>query len=210
MPLNGSPHLDDALRRPSLRVPPLVATAMGSLGLLVLGTSPAMANPNGESTLSVGAGTQTGKWQLSGRTLRMIVRPTSDMNPDRCMDSLLDWDAGTPHYDGRVVRSCRPGSSHETDANNDGWWVEPSDWDGGDGIDMKKGFGYIIDDDDLSVFSNLTDKYSGTSSNSFYTTAPATTTSCWARTTTRYHDGHVDWTPNLGKDETDGSAGSCL
>jgi hypothetical protein len=186
----------------------LVASLVG-VGLVALSESTAWAGQSGTSWAYAGAGTQYVTWNVSTRKFRLMVTPGSGMSTDRCMDSMLDWQPSSGHYDSRVIRSCRPGHSNETDPGADGYWIEPSDWDGANVNDTNKGFGYIMDDDFVDGRFEIYDSehFDNSGTGALYNSPPRTTTDCWARTRTLYEDGHVDVTPNYGKPET--QAGTC-
>lgn len=124
------------------------------------------------------------------------------------MDAMLDWNTSYSHYDSRVVRSCLPGRSEETDPGGDGWWSESQGY-WPFLTSMKKGNGYLIDDAyGADGFPPLSvERFAGTDTADIYYSAPRTTVDCWARTRTRYQNGSVDVTPSQGDPAT--TAGQC-
>ena len=112
------------------------------------------------------------------------------MSTDRCMDAMLDWQTTSGHYDGRIVRSCRPGGTATTDPGGDGYWQEPSNWAGRTVIDMQKGGGARIDDDYLNGNFELYqwDPFAGAGGS--YTVRARTCTDKFARVRALYQDGH--------------------
>ena len=133
----------------------------------VLVPTAAQANPSGTDNAYAGGsalGYQYANWSVSNRRVRLVVHPTSAMDSDSCMDSMVDWQhTSGPHYDSRAVRSCNPGwytiswnwgGSNVTNAGINyfsglsEYWPEPSgDWNGANVNDMRTGYGHLIDDD---------------------------------------------------------------
>ncbi len=196
---------------PSGRLLRLSVAALAASALLVSVIPPAQASPTGEDYAYAGSGFQYAKWQASHvpDRLELKVSPTTSMSKNRCMDAMLDWETTFAHYDSRVVRSCLPGRSEASDPGGDGWWSEPNSY-WLNISDMKKGQGYLIDDqygsDGFPPLSGR-ERFAGTTTDSIYESAPRTTVDCWARTRTRYELGHVDVTPNDGGSPT--GAGNC-
>ena len=65
---------------------------------------------------------------------------------------------------------------------------------------MQRGFGYVMDDDYVNDKFFVPDgpgsrqRFTGSGNEDFYRSPPRTVVDCWARTTTKYQDGHEDWT----------------
>lgn len=136
---------------------------------------------------------------MSGGLIKLRVYPSTAMSSDHCIDAMVDWKNLDGHYDARVARSCRPGDYWGTDMNGDFYWNEPSNWAGQNVVDMQKGYGYTFDDDWSDGFRFIgSERFVGTTGQQIYDSPPRTTVDCFARTTTLYNDGHVDWTPNYG------------
>lgn len=105
---------------------PAVITAVAVPATLLVTTAFADTPQEGLDTAYAGAGSQYGNWSLSGKKLRLKVFPSNAMSTTRCMDALLDWNTeGTTHWDARVVRSCRPGTTEETDPGGNGSGPNP-------------------------------------------------------------------------------------
>jgi hypothetical protein len=128
------------------------------------------------------------------------------MSSDHCMDAMLDWKhTSGPHYDSRVVRSCRRGFVIHTypwdgaDAGNVAdldltkfKWVEPLDiWNSANISESQKGYGYELDDDYVNgTFQIYSEEQFAGAGSPNYTTVPRTCTDRWARVLTLYQDGH--------------------
>ncbi|MGH3347865.1 MAG: hypothetical protein ACRDO4_12880 [Nocardioides sp.] len=113
------------------------------------------------------------------------------------MDAQLDWRVTSGHYDLRIVRSCMPGGFNETDPTGNGYWEEPNGWTSG--TNMRRGYGYMIDDDyGLFGWDTFDIRMMAGTEGSALQEPPPRTSDCKARTRTRYQDGHVEATPNNG------------
>lgn len=168
---------------------------------------PAAADPrSGSEYAYAGSGSQFGSWSQPLIKLGLAVYPTSNMSTDRCMDAMLDWDTrGTGHYDSRVVRSCRPGTSEQTDPGGDGYWQEDSgDWDQRSITGVQKGFGYML----LPAMQIAgQERFPGSGTADLYRDPPGTGTQGWARVRTRYQDGTVKSCNPLPATSSSGSGG---
>lgn len=143
-----------------------------------------------------GSSSQYGWWSVSARKLRLVSNPDSGMSSRRCMDAFIDWGTeGTGHYDGRIVRSCKPGTSESTDPAADGRWSEPP-------IDpfhyrdlggVQQGWGYTLDDSDLTIFRGVgsMEQFDDAGGAAPDERAAGTGTQGYARVRTRYQDGSV-------------------
>lgn len=99
----------------------ILAVGLTTVLLLMSWRMPeAFADPSGSDYTYAGSGSQYAQWSRANRNIRLVVTPTTSMSNDACMDACLDWwHTNGDHYDGRVVRSCRPGTMWETDTNGD-------------------------------------------------------------------------------------------
>lgn len=113
----------------------------------------------------------------------------------RCMDAFLDWRVvrASPHYDARLVRSCKPGTSEGTDPSGDGHWQEPPYSTLPVAVareGMQRGYGWIIRDTDLSLVNRS--PFPAVSPNlDAPTYAAGTGTQGHTRVRTRYENGTV-------------------
>lgn len=158
-----------------LAIPTLLAPAWG-----------AGSSTEGNDTAYSGNGSQYAAWSKSGKKLRLKVSPNSAMSTGKCMDAMLDWGNNGNHYDARVVRSCRPGKSEETDPGADGYWQEPS---GTNPTHIQKGYGYMISDSTLTVLAE--EPFNSVGGDDNYDVAPSTLSQGYARIRTRYQDNSV-------------------
>lgn len=151
--------------------------------------NPASAALSNSDYAYAGNGSQYGEWSKSLSRVRLVATAYSTMSPSRCIDSSLDWETG-PHYDGRTVRSCRPGGTASTNPNNSGYWQEPF---GVNATDMRRGGGAEISDSYANgTFAQYSyDGYTGTLGQA-YDPKPRTCTDKWSRTRTLYNDGHFN------------------
>jgi hypothetical protein len=147
------------------------------------------SSSEGYDTAYAGSGYQYAAWSKSNKNLRLASGPNTSMPTTKCMDAMLDWYTTQPHYDSRVVRSCLPGYTEETDPCCGGYWSE---------IDSafsyvsrtSKGYGYMIEDGSLTV-SGSPDHFDNAGAGTLWTTAPATGTQGYSRIGTRYQNGSV-------------------
>jgi hypothetical protein len=155
---------------------------------LPLTAGPAWASPaNGDGIVYVGSGNQYAAWQFTFQREMLTASPSAGMSNSKCMDAMVDWNTnGTGHFDSRVVRSCKPGTTEST-----GWWNEPT-WGGRNINGVGKAYGYTISDQSplpVQSYSDILWQDSGQVSGQIYTNAPGTGTSGWARVRTRYNNG---------------------
>lgn len=188
-----------------VRITAVIAAAAVPATLLV-SAAWAYTPQEGLDTVYAGAGSQYGNWSLSGQKLRLKVFPGSGMSTSKCMDAFLDWGTEGDHYDGRVIRSCRPGTTEETDPGGNGFWSEPTDFAGAHVNGIQKGFGYMIDDGNLQVLTGA-QRMANTGSGSLDNYAPGTGTQGYARVRTRYQDGTVKSCNPLPVTSPSGSGG---
>lgn len=154
------------------------------------GTAAATGDPQvGNDVAYAGPGSQYGRWNVNTRNIRMVVRPDTNMNTDYCMDVYLDWRNLSGHYDGRFVRSCRPGTLEETDPGGDGQWIEPTNYSNQNVTGMSRGWGYTHTDFDPYSTESLADSGGG----SILDEAPRTGTDGWAWIRTRYQDNSLKY-----------------
>jgi len=126
------------------------------------------------------------------QALRLKVSPTTSMSPSRCMDAMIDWDkGGLAHYDSRVVRSCLPGMSEETDPGGDLYWDETDPIFISNVLATRMGWGYVVSASNLSVVGWERFANTGSGSGSLDAYAPGTGTQGYARVRTRYNNGSV-------------------
>lgn len=115
------------------------ATVGAAALAIVLGAGPAFADchgngvDSGSADASVGAqgSKQTVAWNLGNREVRVRSKTGDGLNAGKCLDAAFDWmtDGITDgHYDARIARNCRPGTVVQSDADGNGYWLEPSDW----------------------------------------------------------------------------------
>lgn len=172
----------------------------------------------GDDAASAGSGGQHAEWHASTERLRLKSSPFASMSTDRCMDAMLDWKhTAGPHYDARVVRSCKPGSLIQSytwagdgvDSNggnlNTGqvFWHEPAgDWDDANISETQKGYGYEADDDyENGTFDIYHEEQFEGAGSPNYRAVPRTCTDRWARVLTLYQDGHYDGCKNFPADD---------
>lgn len=191
-------HGRPVLRRPG-RLRKLLVVIVVACGLLVVPAGAHAADSTGYGYTYQGAGAsfQYMSWNRSTRKIRLKVFADVGMNPDNCMDAMADWHTTNgDHYDARVVRVCLPGGTEETDPGADGYWIEPSDWDGRPVDGLRIAGGYVMDDDYPFVIkwgSVLPESVSSSLYPATSGTPPRTPPSddYWARVRTLYQDGHV-------------------
>lgn len=160
----------------------------------------------GSDTAYNGSGQQYGAWSVSNKRFRLKASPTTGMATNRCMDAMLDWDkGGLPHFDSRVVRSCLPGVSEETDPGGNGFWTETDPAFPGNIFLTGKGWGYVISDSTLAVQG--WEHFDNAGSGSLYSTAPGTGTQGYARVRTRCNNGTVLSCNPLPATSSSGSGG---
>lgn len=162
----------------------------------------------GNDIAYIGLGEQYGYWNLTAMKLRLKSSPEAGMSTARCMDAFLDWGTGgsgeeSGHYDGRIVRSCKPGTSEETDPGGNGTWEEPPS--GRNLVGIQKGWGYVIYDHNLAVID--AERFASTGTLGYDDPAPGTGTQGYARVRTRYEDGTVKSCNPLPVTSPDGSGG---
>lgn len=126
------------------------------------------------------------------------------MSTDRCMDAFLDWGRDHGHYDARIVRECDPGNAVGTDPQGDGHWSEPpiTPLNG-----IQRGWGYVIDDDNLRQIDGQRDHMTNTGTIAPTNPAPGTGTQGYARVRTEYQSGAVKSCNPLPATSPDGSGG---
>lgn len=76
-----------------------------------VGIYPVYADPAGSDHTYIGQGHQYASWLKGYRSVSLLADARSGMDPDHCMDAMLDWEVADGHYDSRVVRTCQPGGS---------------------------------------------------------------------------------------------------
>lgn len=147
-------------------------------------------------------------WSKPDRRVRMFIEAPTGMSTDKCIDSKIDWNTtessqGNDHYDSRVLRNCKPGSTVETDGGNNGYWEEDStsddlaDWNSRGINRVREVVSYMVDDDDLAPQYGSHPpqwSYQESGDTTIYNNnanAPATDngTDWWSRVKTRYQDG---------------------
>lgn len=168
---------------------------------LVVGATPAQATgaQSGSDYAYAGSGYQYAYWNQSAMKLRLVSAPDTGMPNSQCMDAYLDWEVKQPpllghnHYDGRIIRSCRPGKYEETDPGGDGTWSEPttpSNWEGRQPLGMLRGWGYLIDDSSLEVLA-AKEPFANSGTFTVASPAPVTWNNGSARVRTRYQNNSV-------------------
>ena len=186
----------------------LLASCASALVAAVVAVGPPVAadSPNGNDTTSAGSGVQAAEWHASSRSVSLTAHPFDSLNPDRCMDAMLDWKhTSGSHYDSRVVRSCRAGfvnHSYTWDGGNatgvadlnltQFTWIEPlTVWNSAGISESQKGYCYELDEDYVNCSFAIYDEeqFAGAGSPNC-TTVPRTCTDRWARVLTLYQDGH--------------------
>lgn len=172
----------------------------------VVGVPAVADSPNGNDSTSAGSGVQEAEWHASSRSVSLTAHPFSSLDPDHCMDAMLDWKhTAGPHHDSRVVRSCRAGFVNHSytwdgaqaagvaDLNLTQFvWIEPlSFWNSAGISESQKGYGYELDDDYVDDTFEIYDEeeFAGAGSPN-YDTVPRTCTDRWARVLTLYQDAH--------------------
>lgn len=117
---------------------PLAATALSMGVVIALVPVPAQAAPvdhyqgNIRTTIGVAGSAQRTVWDRTGgqRKVRLAVRTGPKLPLGECHEASFDWRTTAGHYDQRTVRNCKPDGYVETDPGGDGYWQEPSGWDG--------------------------------------------------------------------------------
>lgn len=143
----------------------------------------------GNDLAIAGNGQQYGAWSVTNKRLRLVSSPTTSMATTRCMDAMIDWSRPLGHYDSRVVRSCLPGVSEQTDPAGGGYWSETDPIFITNVGSTRMGWGLVIDDSNLSVLG--WDHFDDTGPGARWTTSPGTGTQGYARVRTRYNNGTV-------------------
>jgi hypothetical protein len=128
----------------------LVGVTAGVAAVAPMVAAPAYAaSQSGSGYFYQGAGNsyQYVAWNKAEHKVRLRVFADSGMNTSRCIDAMVDWHVSDDqHYDARVVRVCQPGAAEETDPGGDGYWQEPSDWDGRSVDGLRVAAAYVMDD----------------------------------------------------------------
>lgn len=175
----------------------LLAASAAAFCLAAATVPNAYANDTGNGsfigTVGASGSYQSTEWDKGSRKIRIEVRAGNNMNTSRCIDGAVDWKTKSGHYDVRVVRVCRPGGTESTDPGGDGWWLEPSDWDGRTVVGMRVAGGILIGD--TYPFANHNESLSQLSVGRPYQStnhvAPRSGSNVdfWARIRTMYQDG---------------------
>lgn len=94
---------------------------LGLICLVLALLTPGIASAGfaeGNDEVNRGAGAEGGAWDatLHPDYLNLYVSTSPALASNRCLDTFFDWRTSSGHWDGRVVRNCRPDAWR--DSNN--------------------------------------------------------------------------------------------